>query len=664
MQPCAIRTRWAAICAAALLASGIGVRAESPAGFFRITGPITGVFTRIGSGGMLVWTNSVLNDTCHVQIATSLLGAGSWRDYEHSLVTSAVTTVKMFDESTPRGMSYVPAGIFTMGDVPADHPEGGYSELNEDPVHTVHLDAFYIGAHEVTQGEWDGVRSWALGHGYSIACVGNGKDTNHPVTAVCWHDAVLWCNAKSEMEGLTPLYYTDAAQTTVYRSGALDLSSNAVKWGASGYRLPCEAEWEYAARGGAQGSRFAFGPTISHSQANYYSTDAYAYDVSPTRGEHPAYSNDEPCTSASGAFSANGYGLCDVVGNVSEWCWDRSDGVTETCTDCGGSGTITCPDCGGSGSADCSTCGGSGLVECDTCYGSGTIDITCSDCGGAGSQMCPACGGSGSMDISCPICGGGGGVNCPACGGSGNDMCPSCGGIGAFTCSQCGGSGIGTCGTCSGIGDITCPICGGADPECGTCAGIGTVTCPSCSGTGVGACVTCGGDGDETCSTCGGGGMVDCSVCYGIGMTDCGACGGSGLLNVSCSTCSGIGSIACGPCSGNGYITISCPGCGGDGDRNCSDCGGGGSFTCSTCGGAGDETCSFCSGRGDLWSSVYYSLCGPTDPRGPAIGDKRIVRGGAWNSTADGCRVSRRTEASPSDADSARGFRLLRSAAH
>jgi formylglycine-generating enzyme required for sulfatase activity len=81
---------------------------------------------------------------------------------------------------------------------------------------------------------------------------------------------------------VTPCYYTDAAQTTVYRSGTLDLSSNAVELSASGYRLPCEAEWKYAARGGLRDARFAFGATIAHTQANYFSTTPnQAYDSAP-----------------------------------------------------------------------------------------------------------------------------------------------------------------------------------------------------------------------------------------------------------------------------------------------------------------------------------------------------------------------------------------------
>ena len=137
---------------------------------------------------------------------------------------------------------------------------------------------------------------------------------------------VKWCNAHSEKEGRTPCYYADATKTTIYKTGQLSVANDWVKWEANGYRLPTEAEWEKAARGGAAGHIFPWVDvdTITHSRANYYSSSAYSYDVSPTRVYHPDY-RTYPYTSPVGSFAPNGYGLYDMAGNVWEWCWDSYD---------------------------------------------------------------------------------------------------------------------------------------------------------------------------------------------------------------------------------------------------------------------------------------------------------------------------------------------------
>ena len=219
-------------------------------------------------------------------------------------------------------MVLIPAGTFQMGD---SFNEG---ESDERPVHTVYVSAFYMDKYEVTKALWDEVASWAQANGYDIKPQdGSGKGPNHPVYSVSWYEAVKWCNARSEKEGRAPAYYTSAAKTTVYRTGNVDVQTDWVRWD-TGYRLPTEAEWEKAARGGCEGHRFPWydTDTIQHSRANYDSSSSYSYDTSPTRGYHPTYkTGSEPYTSPVGSFAPNGYGLYDMAGNVWEWCWDCYD---------------------------------------------------------------------------------------------------------------------------------------------------------------------------------------------------------------------------------------------------------------------------------------------------------------------------------------------------
>ena len=212
------------------------------------------------------------------------------------------------------GLVLIPAGAFTMGNsVSAD------TDITNATSVTATLAAFYMDVNLVSLSQWQAVYAHATNHGYGFAHAGSGKAANHPVQRVDWYDCVKWCNARSEQAGKTPVYYTDEGCTQVYRTGEMPVHPS---WAAKGFRLPTEAEWEKAARGGLSGKRFPWGDTIWKSQASYYGNTGYSYDFGPD-GYHTTYaSGDDPYTSPVGSFAPNGYGLHDMTGNVWEWCSD------------------------------------------------------------------------------------------------------------------------------------------------------------------------------------------------------------------------------------------------------------------------------------------------------------------------------------------------------
>jgi len=246
--------------------------------------------------------------------------------------------------TVPPGMVLIPGGTFQMGDSFGEVP------FDERPVHTVTLSAFYMGRHEITNGQYCEFLNSALGQGLItvssgstpgrvyqfgsgtsyLYCYTSGGNINSqiaysegtfavrtkggrgmaddPIVEVSWYGAVAYCNWRSLQEGREPCY---------------DLTNGTCDFNRNGYHLPTEAQWECAARGGLSGRRFPWGDTISHSQANYVSSDAFNYDISPTRGYHPTWNDGIwPYTSPVGSFAANGYGLYDMTGNAGEWCHD------------------------------------------------------------------------------------------------------------------------------------------------------------------------------------------------------------------------------------------------------------------------------------------------------------------------------------------------------
>jgi len=221
-------------------------------------------------------------------------------------------------QSLRRAMSRIPAGFFTQGDAPT-------GPLVSRPAHQTYVSGYMMDKFEVTRQDWETVATWAATHGYDIpVALEYDEPQDHPIIGVLWHDAVKWCNARSEMEGRQPVYFTDMQATTVYRTGIAALVAANVNWSGNGYRLPTEAEWERASRGGLENKIYPWGDDAPLSRANHWD-----YQISVGRAPSETY----PYTQRVGYFDgtspggapdmANGYGLYDMAGNAWEWTWDR-----------------------------------------------------------------------------------------------------------------------------------------------------------------------------------------------------------------------------------------------------------------------------------------------------------------------------------------------------
>jgi formylglycine-generating enzyme required for sulfatase activity len=290
------------------------------------------------AGGQIVlfWPTTITNSVLQ---STTNLASPNWVSATDAVQVVAFTVsntsparfFRLYNTNATTGMSLIPAGSFTIGNSIED------SDITDATPTNVYVSAFYIDMNLVSYSQWQSVYSWATNNGYDI-CQTNiyrptpypamGKTANNPVQSVDWYDCAKWCNARSQLAGLVPVYYTNAGLTQLFTTHGEDgLVTIYANWTNSGYRLPTEAEWEKAARGGLNGLRFPWGNTIAESQANYIGdTNDFSYDLGPNGPNPVGLIGGFPYTSPVGSFAANGYGLYDMTGNVEEWCWDQYAG--------------------------------------------------------------------------------------------------------------------------------------------------------------------------------------------------------------------------------------------------------------------------------------------------------------------------------------------------
>jgi formylglycine-generating enzyme required for sulfatase activity len=269
-----------------------------------VAGPQGAAFSNAGPF-RLIWSPSVSDTGLHT------LTVQAENVFSSTFSQTAISVIV-----SPEDMAYIPAGTFLMG---RGDDGTAVDDPDQTPTRTVALaQSYFMDQFETTHHRWHTAIAQMKIH-QTLSSLYTGFEANNegvdltnpfPITRKSWIKVVVWCNILSELEGLVPAYYLDDSYSSVLRDSTIDprVTEIYMNQAASGYRLPTEAEWEYAARGGLVQNKYPWG-NQEPNQALVNGDNFVGYAVENDPSLYPAF----------------GYGLYHMSGNVREWVWDWYD---------------------------------------------------------------------------------------------------------------------------------------------------------------------------------------------------------------------------------------------------------------------------------------------------------------------------------------------------